>query len=71
MSDKTNPIDILLERRRELMISMDLTRSAIVNSELRAAEARAILSTETGQLAALDMALTKLGYVDKEKEPPV
>lgn len=71
MTDKVDPIEILLERRQEIETSSTHTRSIIADGEHRAKVGRENLITETNQLNALDAALAKLGYyaaVEKDKK---
>lgn len=68
MSDKTNPIDILLERRSA--IEVDLKTSKVQISDAAARTKRAIEESllYTTQIATINEALAKLGYIEPGQE---
>lgn len=68
MTDKTDPIEVLLERRDS--IKKDLTSSSVHMSDAQSRMKRAIEESllYTTQIATINEALAKLGYVESGQE---
>lgn len=66
MTDKVDPIEILLEKRIEIQRSIEATKTQIGGLKARVKEAEVNLATSTAQLVVIDAALTKLGHLIEE-----
>lgn len=71
MTDKVDPVEVLVERRQEMISGSSATKNLIAAHEQQIEAFRRQLAIETAQIVAVDAALAKLGYIDEDKKPPV
>jgi hypothetical protein len=67
MSDKVDPVEILLEKREDIKTSIGYAKSNIAGKEVALKNHKVELDTYTAQLVVIDAALTKLGYLIEEE----
>ena len=68
MSDKTDPVAILLERREALEADLKASQNKAASYVIQAKTANDESVKYTVQIAAISNALVKLGYVEPGKE---
>jgi hypothetical protein len=71
MTDKVDPVEVLIERRQEMMNGSNATKNLIAAHEQQIEAFRLQLAIETAQIVAINAALSKLGYIDEEDKPRI
>jgi hypothetical protein len=67
-SDKTDPIEILLERRTAIQNDLKTSKTALADANARMKRAIEESLLYTTQISTLNEALAKLGYVEPGQE---